>query len=306
MIDALVEIVLAVIVIALAPERRLPAALFAIVALITAYETLWTAAAGGTPGKLMLGLRVAQLDSDGKPSARAAFGRSFGVAVGSTFIIVGWIIGLVSTLMSPLRRGFQDRLGHTIVVHRDAHVPITTASLPGYADAEITPRMAPLGRVATLEERRRARARRLGDAPVLVVAIIVLAGAAGLPVTKLSIIIITSILWVVLFVIDETFRVARWGATAGHRQAGLVVRDLRTGEPPALGRSCARALVVGLLLYVPVLWPITAISVLVMLTSDSGRGLHDLAGRTIVVANPHLDPEEQRQKSMSLRLGKAS
>ena len=72
------------------------------------------------------------------------------------------------------------------------------------------------------------------------------------------------------------------------------------------GRSFARALVLGLLLYVPLLWPITAISMLVMLTSDSGRGLHDLAGRTIVVANPHLDPEEQRQMAMSLRLGKAS
>ena len=56
----------------------------------------------------------------------------------------------------------------------------------------------------------------------------------------------------------------------------------------------------------PLLWPITAISMLVMRTSDSGRGLHDLAGRTIVVADPNLDPEEQRQMAMSLRLGKAS
>ena len=145
-----------------------------------------------------------------------------------------------------------------------------------------------------------------GDAPVLVLAIIVLAGAAGLPVAKLSVIILTSILWIVVFVLDETFRIARYGATAGHRQAGLVVRDTRTGEPPSLGRSFARALVLGLMLYVPLLWPITAISMLVMQTSDRGRGLHDLAGRTIVVANPHLDPEEQRQMAMSLRLGKAS
>ncbi len=297
---------LAIVVIVLAPDRRVPAALFVVVVLLTAYETLWTAAAGGTPGKLLLGLRVAQLDRAGKPSVRAAFGRSLGVAVGSTFIVGGWVIVFVSTLMSPLRRGYQDRLGQTVVVRRNAQLPISTASLPGYADAEVTPRMSPLGRVATLEERRRARARRLADAPLLVLAIIVLAGAAGLPVAKLSVIIITSILWIVMFVADETFRIARWGATAGHRQAGLVVRDLRTGEPPSGGRSFARALVLALLLYVPVLWPITAISVLVMLTSDRGRGLHDLVGRTIVVANPHLDPEEQRQKAMSLRLGKAS
>ena len=166
--------------------------------------------------------------------------------------------------------------------------------------------MTPLGRAATLEDRRRARTRRLADAPLLVLAIIVLAGAAGLPVAKLSVIIITSIIWIVLFVIDETWRIARLGATAGHRQAGLVVRDMRTGEAPSPGRSFARALVLGLLLYVPLLWPITAISLIVMFLSDRGRGLHDLAGRTVVVADPRIDPELQRQMAMSLRLGKAS
>ncbi len=166
--------------------------------------------------------------------------------------------------------------------------------------------MTAWGRVATLEERRRARARRLGDAPMLVLAVIILAGAAGLPVTKLSVIIITSIIWLVVFVVDETWRIAQLGMTAGHRQAGLVVLDTRRGEPPAPGRSFARAVVLGLLLYVPVLWPITAISLLVMLSSATGRGLHDLAGRTVVVANPQLDPEEQRQMAMSLRSGKAS
>jgi len=212
----------------------------------------------------------------------------------------------VSTLMSPLHRGFHDRLGHTMVVRRGAHLPISTASLPGYADAEVAPHMTPWGRAATLEERRRARARRLADAPMLVLAVIVLAGAAGLPVTKLGVIIITSIIGLVVFIVDETWRIARLGATAGHRQAGLVVLDVRRGEPPATGRSFARAVVLGLLLYVPVLWPITAISLLVMLSSATGRGLHDLAGRTVVVANPQLDPEEQRQMAMSLRLGKAS
>ncbi len=81
---------------------------------------------------------------------------------------------------------------------------------------------------------------------------------------------------------------------------------MRTGEPPSPGRSFARAVAVGLLLYVPLLWPITALDALIILMSDSGRGLHDLVARTIVVANPQIDPEEQRQMSMSLRLGKAS
>lgn len=306
LLDAAVEAVLAVIVFVAMPSQRLPAALFLVVALITGYETLWTTMLGGTPGKLLLGLRVTELDRPGPPSVRAAFSRSLGVAVVSTFAVVGWVIGLVSTLMSPLRRGFQDRLGHTFVVRRSAALPIATTSLPGYADGEVTPRMVPLGRVATVEERRRARARRLADAPALVLAIILLAGAAGLPVPKTSVILLTSAIWIVVFVVDETIRVARWGATAGHRQAGLVVRDLRTGEPPGAGRSFARALVLGLLLYVPLLWPVTAVSVLVMMTSHTGRGLHDVAGRTIVVANPHLDPEEQRQRSMSLRLGKTS
>ncbi len=305
-IDAVIEVILVIVAFAIVPGRRWPAALFLTAVLIALYETLCTIAVGATPGKLMLGLRVAELDHAGNPSARAAFSRSLTAAVCSTVVVAGWAIGLLSTLMSPLRRGFPDRVGRTIVVRRTAQLPISTASLPGYADAAITPRMTRWGRVATLEDRRRARARRLADAPVLVLAIIVLAGTAGLPVAKLSVIIITSALWVAVFVVDETWRIARLGATAGHRQAGLVVRDTQTGEPPSPGRSFARALVLGLLLYVPPLWPITAISILVILTSDTGRGLHDLAGRTIVVADPHLDPEEQRQMSMALRLGRTT
>ncbi len=219
-IDTLIEVVLAIGVFVVVPGRRWPAALFLTAALIAIWETIWTTTSGGSPGKLAVGLRVTQLDRQGHPTPRAAFARSLGVAICVTLVFVGWVIGLVSTLMSPLRRGFHDRLGQTMVVRRDAQVPISTVSLPGYADAEVTPRMTPWGRAGTLEDRRRARARRLADAPILVLAMIVLAGAAGLPVTKLSIIISTSIMWLVVFVIDETWRIARLGATAGHRQAG--------------------------------------------------------------------------------------
>ena len=50
---------------------------------------------------------------------------------------------------------------------------------------------------------------------------------------------------------------------------------------------------------------VLAISLLMMRYSDSGRGLHDLAGGTVVVSDPKLDPETQRQKAMRMRLGRA-
>jgi len=300
------EVVLAVIVFAVMPGQRPVASLFLVAVAITAYETICTVGFGGTLGKLAVGLRVAQLDAVGNPSLRVAFRRSLAAAIGATLIGFGWIGWLASVLMSPLRRGFNDRLGPTIVVRRDATLPLTTASLPGYADAVVAPRMTAWGRLATLEERRRARVRRLADAPLLVLGMVALIFAASLPVSKLSLIIITSVTWIILFVVDETWRVARLASTAGHRQAGLVIRDVRTGEAPHPGRSLARAVVLAALLYIPPLWPLTTISLVMILTSATGRGLHDLAGRTIVVADPNLDPEEQRQMAMSLRLGKTT
>ena len=38
----------------------------------------------------------------------------------------------------------------------------------------------------------------------------------------------------------------------------------------------------------------------------TGRGLHDVAGGTVVVADPNLDPEQQRQRAMSLRFGQVA
>lgn len=302
-IDLMIEAALAFAIIAVADSRRTFAIWFVVAMLITAYETLMTSAFGGTLGKLAVGIRVTELDATGHPSLRSAFRRSLAVGVIAVCILAGWVAWLFSVLMSPLRRGFPDRLGRTIVVRSDAPLPIATVSLPGFADAEVAPHITPWGRVATLENRRRARARRLADAPLLVLAMVALVGAAMLPVSKISVILLTSAIWIVVFIADETWRVARLGATAGHRQAGLVIRDMRTGEAPSPGRSFARALVLALLLYVPVLWPITAISLIMIMASTNGRALHDVAGRTIVVADPNLDPEQQRQMAMSLRLG---
>src|SRR5690606_3776258 len=96
------------------------------------------------------------------------------------------------------------------------------------------------------------------------------------------------------------------GTTAGHRLAGLVIRDRRTGTPPGVGRSFARALVLAITLYAPLPgWPLLAVSMLMIRFGSTGRGLHDLAGGTVVVADPALDPEVQRQRAMEMRLGRA-
>lgn len=42
---------------------------------------------------------------------------------------------------------------------------------------------------------------------------------------------------------------------------------------------------------------------IMMRWTDLGRGLHDLAGRTVVVADLTLDPETQRQRAMRMRVG---
>ena len=70
-------------------------------------------------------------------------------------------------------------------------------------------------------------------------------------------------------------------------------------------RTFRYAVVLALTLYVPVLWPVLVISVAMVRWNDTGRGLHDLAGGTLVVADPRLDPEHQRQLAMRMRIGRA-
>jgi len=305
-IDALFELVLAVIVIAVGPHDRPLATWFLILAALTAYETLFTRWLSGTPGKRLLKLRTVELDRPGRPSLSACFQRGLVNASLLSLVAIGWLLLLCSVLMSPLRRGFDDRAGRTIVVWSDVELPVRTQLLPGYADAERRPRLIPLGRVGELEDRRRARTRRLSDAPLLVAAMIVLIGALGIPASTPTLLLVTSAIWLVVFVIDETRLVHRTGATAGHRQAGLVIRSTKTGRPPSLGRSFWRAVVLGFTLYVPLLWPILAISLLRMKYADAGRALHDVAGGTVVVADPSLDPEQQRQMTMTLRFGQVA
>lgn len=305
-IDLVVGLVLVVVawIIAGDGERPLAAAAMAWLVL-TLYEAISVARLGATPGKLALGLRVVGIDGAGRPPFGQAAKRGAVTSVFTVVPIVGWGIWLTSTLTDTLGRGIADRAARTMVVPKGTPLPIATRDLAGYADGARAPRLSPLGRVGDLDVRIRARLRRLLDAPLLATAIGLLALAASLPVSTAVLILGSSAAWVVVFIADETHRVHRTGSTAGHRLAGLIIAGRRTGTPPSSGRSFARALVLGLTLYVPVLWPLLVVSMLMMRFGDTGRGLHDLAGGTIVVANPHLDPEVQRQQAMRMRLGQA-
>lgn len=283
--------------------ERLFSAMVIAWAAITIYEFLCTAWLGVTPGKSVSGTKIVALDTAGRVPLPTALRRGAAVGALAAIPVVGWLIWIVSTFTDALGRGVPDRAARTMVVPDHLPANISSRALPGYADAVRPPRMSPYGRVGDLDVRIRARLRRLNDAPVLAVAIGLLALAASLPITTGMVLLISSGVWIVLFVIDETWRVARTGRTAGHELAGLVIVDARTGQRPGNGRSFARALVLGLTVYIPVLWPLLGISMIMVRWNDQGRALHDLAGRTVVVADLTLDPEVQRQRSMRMRIG---
>jgi uncharacterized RDD family membrane protein YckC len=305
-IDLLIEGVLVAMALLVAGDGERPVAAFAIAWLvIVVYETLTAATLGATFGKAAVSLRIVELDRAGPPTLGQALKRS---AVNASFlvlVILGWAIWLVSTFTDALGRGIADRAASTMVIPKATTLPVASRDLPGFADGIRPPRLTPFGRVGDLDVRMRARLRRLSDAPILAGAVGLLALAPALPVSTAGLVLLSSAIWVVVFVIDETIRVHRSAATAGHRLAGLVVRDRQTGAAPSTGRSLARATVLGLTLYVPVLWPLLTASMIMIRTNDGARSLHDLAGRTVVVADPTLDPEDQRQRAMRMRIGRA-
>ncbi|MBX3286423.1 MAG: RDD family protein [Acidimicrobiales bacterium] len=306
LIDAVVELILVVVALALVGDGDRPMAGLAVAWLvITLYEGLFVQVLGTTPGKAAVGLRVVSIDGVGNPEPKAAFKRAAVNAGLAVALLVGWVVWLVSSLTDTLGRGIADRAADTFVVHKRAPLPIASHDLPGYADGARPPRVTPLGRAGDLDVRMRARLRRIVDAPLLAAAVGLLALAPTLPVSTATFVLVTSVVWIVVFVADETIRIHRSGTTAGHQMAGLVVRSRRTGGPPSVGRSLARAVVLALTLYVPLLWPVLAASMAMVRWGDSARSLHDLAGGTVVVGDPTLDPEVQRQRAMQMRLGRA-
>lgn len=230
------------------------------------------------------------------------------VLLGVLALLGAW---LLSVLGDPLGRGFADRSGATMAVAERYVGVVAVRDLPGFADAVRRPRVGPLGRVADADVRVRARMRRLDDAPVLAGAIGLLALAASVPLVGddpdavRAVVLASSAAWILLFVVHETRLVARTGATPGHELAGIVITRRDRLGPPGTGRSLARALVLGLTMYVPLLWPLLGASLLMMRYRTDGRGLHDVAGGTVVLADPSLAPEAQRQRAMRMRMGRA-
>lgn len=307
-IDAAVELVLVIGVWFVAGDaHKLITDLFLATMAIAAYEALSCTLFGGTPAMRLLGLRVVELDAAGRPSGAVCVRRGLMVGVLTVIPVIGWGLWLVSMFGDALGRGFPDRVANAMVVPDAFTGSVATKDLPGYADAVRPPRLTPLGRVGDLDVRYRARLRRISDSRLLAAAIGLLALAATIPPFATgTVIIVTSAIWIVIFVAHETWLVHRTGATPGHVMAGLVIVSKRTGRPPSVGRSFLRALVLALLLYVPPVWLfVTWWSLLLMRYTETGRGLHDYAGGTLVVADPQLDPETQRQRAMRMRLGRA-
>lgn len=307
LLDLVLVAAVAIVVLVAIPLDHRPLAQLAVAAAVFwAYDTAMVAIFGATFGKRITGLRVVMLDSTAPvPDWATAARRAAATTALAAVPVVGWTVWASSALGDPLRRGTPDRAAASMVTPKKVRLPIATRDLAGYADGARSPRMTSLGRAGEADVRVRARLRRLTDTPVLVAAAGLLALVAAITDVTQPIVVASLALWLALFVADETLRLHRESTTIGHHRAGLIVVDRYTGQPPTTGRSLARALVLGLMVYVPPLWPLLVVSLLMMRWSDTGRGLHDVAGRTIVVADPSLDPETQRHQAMLVRLGQA-
>lgn len=244
---------------------------------------------------------VPEYDTDDEVTAMVVVGVVAGAIAGCC-----WLLWVGQTLADGLGRGVADRAARTMVVPARTSLPIATRALADLDLVVRAPRQVRVGRVADIDVRMRARLRRLNDAPVLVVAVSVLAVALVLPFATAAIALVSSAAWLVLFVVDETRRIHRRGATPGHELAGLVVVSRRTGLPPTVARSFLRATTLGLTLYVPLLWPVLAFSLLGAQIGNWGRALHDVVAGTVVIADPALDPAEQRQRAMRMRMGQVA
>ncbi len=293
-IDSAFALLAIALVLVIGPHGRPLAQDLEILALVTAFESILLARLGATAGMQALGIRVAVLDSTAKPSWLAACRRTVPVALCYTLPIPGLFAVLVmpfallvSLGMSPLRRGFHDRLSGTIVVQRDAPALITTADLDTWWQPGQAAVMSPWGRVPGLYERRRARAHRLDGswwlAGAIVVATVASVGLRAVPLLWLWL----ALGWMVLVVIDETRWLSKDGTTPGHAQAGYRVVDMASGAPPTRGRALARSAVLAPLLYLP---PLQLLLGLWVNASALNRGPHDLVGHTIVVEPDYVPP----------------
>lgn len=90
-----------------------------------AWDLAWVSAVGGTPGKLMLGLRVADPASGASPpgflkAALRALNRAVGFipVVGGLLVLLIGLISLVLLFNDDQRRTVMDRIATTVVVKK--------------------------------------------------------------------------------------------------------------------------------------------------------------------------------------------
>ncbi|HEV7723238.1 MAG TPA: RDD family protein [Iamia sp.] len=300
-IDVALSLLILFIIGIFVPAPRLVAYLLLGVGALTAFEALFVIQLGATPGKLATGLRVAELDRP-RVDQTTAWTRGLVATIGSLSLILagpavlvmvdsvaGFAVGglalaiaggyVLSIVTFPSHRGVADRIAGTIVVPFEAPAVVTRADVDAEDDR---PRVVTAwGPVAAIESRRRARAARLDDSPLLVVALVAVTAAWTFDVMAVAIAL--AVLFAVLLVIDEAARIGRDGGTAGHRREGLAVLDEATGEAPGRGPALARAVTLAVFWLFPPL--LVALAIWVQL-SPTGRGPHDLVAGTVVVEVP--------------------
>jgi len=303
-IDIALGLLVLYIVSRFVPAPRLLARMVLGFGALAAFEALFTIQLRATPGKLATGLRVAELDH-ARIDPAAAWTRGIITTAGSLALVVapvalgtmvdspaGFLVGglvvsvaggyALSLLTSPSRRSVADRAAGTVVVPFEAPEVISRSDVE--AEDEAARPVTPWGPVATVEARRRARAGRLDDSPMLVVVLVAVtvAWTFDAPVVAIGL----AVLFAVLLAVDEARAIGRDGGTTGHRREGLAVLDEDTGEAPGPAAAWARAVTLSVFWLIP---PLLLLLVVWVRLSPAGRGPHDLVAGTIVVEVPDAD-----------------
>jgi uncharacterized RDD family membrane protein YckC len=88
------------------------------VVLATVYYVLFETSIGATPGKLVLGLRVRDVTTGTKCTARAAVIRSLFRVVDGFPYFVPYLVGAIAIWQDDSHRRIGDRVANTIVTYR--------------------------------------------------------------------------------------------------------------------------------------------------------------------------------------------
>ena len=265
-----------------------------IIMVVTGFESTFLAKRGATVGKRVMDLRVASFDASGPVPWLQAVRRTVPIAlcytipVPGTFTMILMPMALgVSLALSPFGQAFHERLSDTITVVKGAPEVIAQSSLETWYDPSELAVLTPWGRAPDLHERRRARAHRL-DGVWWLAAIVAVGtiGAVAFTNSRWNLLWLACG-WLVVFCVDETWRISTTGTTPGHAHFGFSIVDITTGERPSTGRSLVRSLVLAPLLYLP---PLQLILGLWIRSSRLHRGPHDLIARTVVVERNYVQP----------------